>query len=83
MSGQENKVCLLVSNVSGDKCTVSLEPLGGQITLPKGEVFTVEVSGPGKGIVEVSYASNGIIICEWDGATTLVTNRQGDVMKPS
>jgi len=73
---RDQTVRLLVSNLSDDQCTVSIEPLGGQVTLPKGEVFTVQVSGPGKGLVEVSYATNGLVIGEWDGAITVLMNRQ-------
>ena len=83
IDAQDQKVRLLVSNVSDGQCMVSVEPLGGQVAVPKGEVLTVEVSGPGKGIVEVSYARNGLIICEWDGATTLVMNRRGEIIKQS
>jgi hypothetical protein len=55
-----------------------LEPFGAQAELPKGEVFTVEVAGPGDGLVEISYAPNGVIIGEWDGAETRLWNRRGD-----
>jgi hypothetical protein len=80
---QHRTVRLLVSNLSEGECTLSLEPLGGQVTLPKGEAFTVELSGPGKGLVEVIYATNELIIGEWDGATTVVMNRHGEIIRQS
>ena len=67
-----------LSNLTDAPCTVSLEPLGDQADLPKGEVFTVEVSGPGDGPLEISYAPNGVIIGEWNGAKTRLLNRQGE-----
>ena len=76
-------VRLLVSNLSHDACTVALEPLGGVVTVPKGELVRVEISGPGDGIVEISYAPNGLIVGEWSGASTQVLDQQGEVIKPA
>jgi hypothetical protein len=43
-----------------------------------GEVFAVEISGQGDGVVEVSFAKDGLVIGEWDGAHTRVRNRRGE-----
>ena len=82
MGSQDQTVRLLLSNLSDDDfCTVSFEPLGGQVAVGKGEALTVEISGPGNGIVEVSHVSNGLIIGEWEGATTRVMNHLGEVVE--
>ncbi len=71
---------LQLSNLSDSSCTVSFEPLGAQAELPIGELLDVEISGPGDGVVEVSYVPNGIIICEWDGASTVARNQRGELV---
>ena len=55
MNQPEPVIRFQLCNVSDSTCTVSLEPLGDQAELRKGEVFTVEISGPGDGIVEICY----------------------------
>ncbi len=71
-------VHLKLATLAGEQCTVSFEPKGAQAPLPVGEVFAVEISGPGDGIVEVSFAKEGLIIGEWDGAHTRVRNSRGE-----
>lgn len=70
-----------LTNLTDGPCTVSFEPRGDQADLPKGEMVTVEVSGPGDGPLEISYAPNGVIIGEWDGAQTRLWNRRGETIR--
>jgi hypothetical protein len=77
MTQPQHSVQLKLTTLADQQCTVSFEPKGAQALLPVGEVFTVGISGPGDGIVEVSFAKDGLIIGEWDGAYTRARNRRG------
>ena len=70
MTQPHHKVQLKLTSLADQQCTVSFEPKGAQALLPVGEVLAVEISGPGDGIVEVSFAKDGLVIGEWDGAHT-------------
>jgi hypothetical protein len=78
MAQAHRTVQLKLTTLADQQCTVSFEPKGAQALLPVGEVFAVEISGPGDGIVEVSFAKEGLVIGEWDGARTRVRNRRGE-----
>ena len=62
MTQPHHSVQLKLTTLADRQCTVSFEPKGAQAVLPAGEVFAVEISGPGDGIVEVSFAKDGLII---------------------
>ena len=78
MKRSNHKVQLMLTNLTDSTCTVSFEPKGAQAQLPVGEVFVYEISGPGDGLVEVSFDRDGLSIGEWDGAQTRVRNKRGD-----
>jgi len=78
MIRRRRKVRLLVSNLTELPCRVSFEPLGDQALLPAGGIFNVEISGPGDGLVEISFAEDCLQIGEWDGAKTRVRNMRGE-----
>ena len=71
-------VRLLLTCLEGDDCVVAFEPEGATHALRAGDVFTVLISGPGDGEVEVSYVKDGISVHKWPGADFIVTNRRGD-----
>ena len=64
-----------------DSCVVAFEPLGEVATLNRGDAFTVEISGPGDGLVEISYDADGISIGAWSGASTVAWDRAGNRLK--
>ena len=75
-------VRLRFDNLTDSECTLHFEPLGGTALIPRGEALIVEVSGPGDGIVEVSYLADGMMVGEWDGAKTTVFNGRGEALRP-
>jgi hypothetical protein len=74
----DKTVRLLLTCLEGDQCLVAFEPEGATHTLRADDVFTVVISGPGDGEVEVSYDCDGISVHKWPGADFTVTNRRGD-----
>lgn len=81
MGNVTKTVRLRFDNLTDQECRLRFEPLGGSAAIPRGEALIVEVSGPGDGIVEVSYLADGMIVGEWDGAKTTVLNRNGEVVR--
>jgi hypothetical protein len=71
-------VSLLLTCLNAAQCTVAFEPEGAVHILREGEVFTVELSGPTPGQVEVSFTPGGIVIGAWQGASTRLRNANGD-----
>ena len=51
---------LLVTVLEAETCVVAFEPEGATITLNKADAFTVEVSGPGDGVVEVAMTPRAL-----------------------
>lgn len=78
MNAVEPSVRLVVTLLGADACDVAFEPEGAVVPLKHGDAFTVEVRGPGDGVVEVSYHPEGISITAWSGARTFAWNRAGD-----
>jgi fermentation-respiration switch protein FrsA (DUF1100 family) len=72
----EPSVRLLLTVLDADSCVVYFEPEGGFVRLDRGDAFSVEITGPGDGIVEVSYAPDGLSIGAWSGASTVAHDRQ-------
>ena len=58
------------------QCSVSFEPEGSLHTLREGDVFDVEVVGPGSGRVEIVFLPDGLIVGAWSGADTRVRSKQ-------
>ena len=54
-----------------DSCEVAFEPWGTIETLRADDTFTVEVAGPGDGMIEVDYRPTGISIWGWNDADTM------------
>jgi hypothetical protein len=81
MSEVEHTVRLLVTVLETESCDVAFEPEGAVVRLDKNDAFTVEVSGAGDGIVEVSYRSCGISIAAWSGARTTAWDRAGNRLR--
>jgi hypothetical protein len=77
MNSAEPTVRLIVTLLGTDACDVAFEPEGAVIALTKGDALTVEVRGPGDGVVEVSYHPDGISITAWSGAQTFAWDRAG------
>lgn len=77
MNQGESSVRLLLTLFDADSCEVAFEPEGAAVTLKRGDAFTVEIRGPGDGVVEVSYDPKGISIGAWSGASTTAWNRAG------
>jgi hypothetical protein len=75
MIRRHRTVRLKVSNLTELPCKVAFEPLGDQAQLPAWDLFDVEISGPGDGVVEVSFAKLGLIIGESDGAKNSYSKR--------
>jgi DNA-binding beta-propeller fold protein YncE len=78
VSHAETSVRLLLTVLESDACDVAFEPEGAVVALRRGDAFTVEVSGPGTGVVEVSYDPKGISIGAWSGASTVAYDRAGN-----
>ncbi len=78
MKRSNHTVRLILTNLADSTCTISFEPKGAQAQLPVGEVFAVEITGPGDGLVEVSFDGDGLSIGEWDGAHTRIRNKRGE-----
>jgi hypothetical protein len=82
MTQPHQLVRLKVVNMTELPWRVSFEPMGDQAELPPGEMFAVEISGPGDGLVEVCVAKpSRLIIGEWDGAVTRVKNVRGEIVE--
>jgi hypothetical protein len=77
MSVTQTSIRLLVSCIKSAECDVSFEPEGAVVKLAHGDAFTVQIQGPGEGVVEVSYEPNGLIIGAWKGARTEAWDRSG------
>jgi hypothetical protein len=52
-------------------------PAARRLPRDRTPVFTVEVSGPGTGIIEVSYMPEGISIGAWSGGDTFAWDKSG------
>jgi hypothetical protein len=77
----EPSVRLLVTVLEADSCEVFFEPEGANFSLNRGDAFTVEIGGPGDGVVEVSYSPEGVSIGAWSGASTVAWDRAGNRLK--
>ena len=78
VAGESKTVRLLLTCLNDDQCVVAFEPEGATHTLRSNDVFTVLISGPGDGEVEVSYDDEGITVHKWPGADFHLTNRRGE-----
>ena len=70
-------VRVIVTCLEDEPCDVAFEPEGAVHTLRPDDVFTVEFTGPGDGLVEVSHRSDGISIAGWGGAEVTAKDRSG------
>lgn len=60
-----------------DSCSVIFEPYGAEHVLHRGDVFLVEISGPGSGEVFIWYGPGAVSVMPWEGGDfTSVTNRR-------
>jgi hypothetical protein len=74
----EHVVKLLLNCIRAPECIVAFEPEGATVTLREGSPITVEISGRGDGIVEVSYWPDGISVDAWSGADTDAWDSNGN-----
>ncbi len=77
---------LLIQCFEPEACEVAFEPWGAVHTLLREDSFTVEISGPGDGLVEVGYSPGWISVCAWigdDGSVAEVTarNERGESLR--
>ena len=68
---------LVLQCFDADACEVAFEPWGTVETLRVGDTFTVEVSGPGDGVVEVACRPGGISLWAWSGADVVAWDKEG------
>ena len=76
----EKLVCLEITCVDEDKCVVSFEPWGAAYDLAPGDVFYVEVKGPGSGILQILHDPSGISVWTWEGGKFTVRNEAGTAL---
>lgn len=81
MRKPDPSVRFIVTCLGAAECIVAFEPEGAIHTLSKGDVFTVEVKGPGSGVIELSYEPGGIIICAWSGGDTFAWDKEGNKLQ--
>jgi len=81
MLRRKTSVRLLLTNLGTGRCEVAFEPEGATHELSPEDAFTVEFSGSGNGVVEVSYRSDGISVCGWSESTTSAWNKAGDPLQ--
>lgn len=58
-------------------CDVFFEPEGGMVHLRKSDPLSVEVTGPGDGIVEITRIGRGLVVWVWSGAETRAWHKDG------
>lgn len=59
-------------------CQVFFEPEGAEVTLPRGETFTVEIRGGNEGEpIEITYKPHGMTVWAPSRADTFVWNAAG------
>jgi hypothetical protein len=73
----KNAVHLLLTSLDRSPCVVAFEPEGATHEIPAAGHFKVSLSGPGDGVVEVSWDPTGLSVAGWDGATVEVTDQDG------
>ncbi|MFG3002141.1 hypothetical protein [Streptomyces sp. NPDC048340] len=72
-------ITLVLTCLNGPECVVSFEPWGSQHVLRREDRFTVSVTAPAPiDSIEVSYGSDGIIVCLLIDGEITVTNRAGE-----
>ena len=77
---------LLIHCFEPEACEVAFEPWGAVHTLERDDAFTVEIIGPGSGLVEVAYKPGWISVCAWlddDGTVAEMTarNKRGESLR--
>ena len=58
-------------------CEVAFEPEGTVVTLKREDVISVEIRGPGTGILEVSHRPDGISIGAWSRGDSFAWDKSG------
>ena len=81
MKTPDKSVRLIVTCLRAAECKVAFEPEGAILTLMSGDVFTVDVKGPGTGVIEVSYWPDGISINAWSGGDTFAWDKAGNKLQ--
>jgi len=74
-------VRLVVQCLEGESCQVAFEPWGAVETLRADDHFEVEIFGPGDGVVEVAYVSDGLSIWAWSGADIRARDKSGRILR--
>jgi hypothetical protein len=74
---QVSKSVRLLLTANQDQCNVAFEPEGAVLGLADKDALTVEISGPGTGLLEIMYGRDSLTVCAWEGATTRVWNKAG------
>lgn len=77
---------LLIHCSEPEAIEVAFEPWGALHTLNRDDAFTVEISGPGDGLVEIGYSPGWIRVCAWlddDGTVAEMTaqNERGEPLR--
>jgi hypothetical protein len=72
---------LILTCIDSQSCKVFFEPEGAVIELKAGEVFKVEIEGPGPAVPEISYVPDGIMVSAWAGADTRAWTQAGERLK--
>lgn len=80
MSDVPKTVRLILTCSTGNECIVAFEPEGAVHKLLASESFTIEVSGPGSGEVEITYDGDGVSVHAWPPASTTVWNDAGEIV---
>jgi hypothetical protein len=81
MKSMNPVVKLVLSCLDTATCEVAFEPEGALITLEKDHPVTVEIRGPGEGVVEVSFDPKGIRIGAWSGGDTFAWDDAGEPLR--
>ena len=58
-------------------CTVAFEPYGATHELRPGDVFHIEVTGPGSGELSILHSPDAISLWPWDEGDFTVHDGQG------
>ena len=77
---------LLIQCTAPDACDVAFEPWGSVEILRPDDAFTVEITGPGDGLVEIALSSDGLSVFAWiddDGTIADMTawNKAGERLR--